>query len=118
MRLTALLLLAGCSSPVAPIGTEPMVPRTEYIAWMAQVMTCMGQSPLDASGRVGAIEWQTTPRFLSSPDKIVWGTWDKPGTITLRKDVVADRNIVKHEMVHDRLRGDPKHKDPLWRCAA
>ena len=100
--------VGGCSeSPVEPVGTRTEFdpPETWSLLW-EDVEFCSGRT-----GSPAGIRWFLVQEF-SSPG--VLGQWRESREITLRIDVWNDHAVVKHEMLHDLLRGDPHHASPAW----
>ena len=51
---------------------------------------------------------------LTQDRKRVLAVWEEPHRITLLSDQTATELVVKHEMLHDLLNGDPEHTDRVW----
>ena len=113
LLLTTVATAAACSTGV---GIElqnprPLDPPPMYSDWWADLASCSGRS-----GDMTRIEWwQATSITVNK--QIVLGQWERPHRITLVDFYVENEDIVKHEMVHDLLDGDPDHRDGAWdRC--
>ena len=49
-----------------------------------------------------------------NPLEIVLGIWESPHDITFVNIWKEDAFVVRHEMLHELLRGDVDHKDEAW----
>ena len=110
------MVLAGCADVTAPVAPAPIEPPAVYVEWAADLLECFHGHPGDPAGLVASIEWRVVSGFAHEPDGLhVHGQWDD-GVVYLRDYAVRWRKAVVHEMTHHLLWGDPRHKDPRWRC--
>ena len=101
------VLVLGCGdSPTEPAARVEFDPPVIYRTLLQQVEDCSGRA-----GTLGGIRWYLTSAF---PNPGVLAQWTTSREITLRVDVWNDFAVVKHELLHDVLRGDPDHDDPAW----
>lgn len=124
MTATRLLLLvalgasAGCYTIVGPDLTDPpdaveTDPQGEYATWYAETEACTGET-----GSFREVRWFRVPHerwWDPIYEQYAIGTWRAPHDIYLAAPYVGDEQVVKHEMVHDLLRGglvyDPRFED-------
>jgi hypothetical protein len=109
---TALLLTAlafsGCSDAAGPdLGRVPIEPPTLYRTWWSTVEEC---SSLE--GSFEQVRWFAVHEFGDGPG--ILGQWNARREITVRSDVWLDAPVVRHEILHDLLRGDRNHERPEW----
>ena len=103
------LILAACSEPTSPEveGRYAYLPPETYESWWEDVQRCSGRS-----ADLSRIEWFRIPWFRNRPNLL--GQWNSRHEITIRGDLVDNRDVVAHEMLHDLLDGDEKHGDLAW----
>lgn len=107
------LAAAGCVLEADWFGfsdRRPFDPPDHYDALWSEVQTCAG-----IPGDIARIQWFTA-RSINSNGFAVLGQWMDPHDIMLREDSVNDNRVVKHEMLHDLLRGDPTHSQLPWQA--
>jgi len=106
----ALLLTMACAGflDVERQNTRPLEPLPVYPDWWSQISTCAGRS-----GDLGRIDWWQASSITVNK-RIVRGQWQQPHRITLVSFYIDSENVVKHEMLHDLLDGDPEHRDASW----
>ena len=109
-----LLALAACDFTglsTRVTGRQPFTPPPVYGEWWAETESCSG-----ATGDLAAIDWYLATG-ISSDAVSAFGLWLPPHEIVLVRGFEDSRFTVRHEMLHDLLRGDPEHEDPAWtRC--
>lgn len=64
-------------------------------------------------GDLAAIEWILT-RAIQVDGVIAFGLWSPPHQIFVVRGFQDNEFTVRHEMLHDLLRGDPDHASPAW----
>lgn len=114
LRLLALTLLGACSS----LGFEaevsnktPLAPLEVYASWWAATEACS-----DLQGDMERITWYTATG-ITGDGKLASGRWSEPHDIILVLGYEETERIVRHEMLHDLLGGDPDHTASAWqRC--
>lgn len=108
--LAAFLLSTGCGVPstTSVDNRRPFVPPASYVAWWQAVETCSAQT-----GELARIEWFIADG-LSENGRLVRARWEAPHRITLLANETDTEDVVKHEMLHDLLGGDPDHAGPAW----
>lgn len=118
--LTVVLASSACYSIIGPELTLPpdafqADPLAEYAEWYMEVEECTG-----VEGDFDAVRWFEVPheRWWDP----VWkqyavGTWRSPHDIYLAEPRRDDEGIVKHEMVHDVLRGGQTHDARFEQCS-
>lgn len=114
--LVAITLLAACSSlgfEAEVTNKTPFTPPAEYADWWAETEACSG---LD--GDMDRVAWYTATS-ITGDGKIASGRWSPPHDVVLVLGYEDDGMIVRHEMLHDLLGGDPDHTASAWEaCAA
>jgi hypothetical protein len=105
----------ACSDGTAPIWNgaprTPLTPPEVYRTRWSETVACAGVG----EGDYGGIRWFTTPAFAESTSSP--GQWNSRREITLLEGAVDNRGVVRHEILHDLLRGDVNRSDPAWvRC--
>lgn len=111
--LPLLCLLAGCFDALqAPREAVWYAPPAEYYIWWDELSACADSYyPLVA-------QFYRVPGegayFVTSSGKRAAGEWIPPHNIYVSQVLIHERRVVKHEMLHDILNGDPSHSSPLW----
>jgi hypothetical protein len=112
MKYLALLLLAGCFDAIqAPRDVTWFAPPAYYADLWRADLECAG-----ATGDMGRLTFYAVPgeSFTSSRGERVWGEWISPHTIYVAAVRAHSGYLIRHEMLHDILNGDPDHSSPLW----
>lgn len=65
-------------------------------------------------GEYALIDWYTADVILEKDGKKLRGQWVPPHDIILRSSLQQDTFVVKHEILHDLLRGDGGHERQEW----
>ena len=124
MRPTALLLTLlaalGCDPVIGPEFTLPpdavrMQPGPEYAAWYAETEACVG-----VDGDFERVRWFEVPgeRWWDPlREQYAIATWRSPHDIYVTTAHLDDENVVKHEVVHDLLRGGYKYDVRFKNCS-
>lgn len=105
--MLAVMLMAGCSGTLDVVDPVPMEPGTVQDAAAALISACTGR---DVSARDA--RWFVVEEIAGHPDAL--GGWEKPNSIYLLRPVVDDLKVGAHELLHNVLRGNPSHSNPLW----
>lgn len=110
-----LALLAGCDqltgfqSEIS--GRVPFDPPRIYAEWWSATEACS-----ERSGDLSEIEWFLATSIVVDGG-LARGAWVDPHRITIVRGFEDDDRTVRHEMLHDLLRGDPAHESSEWsRC--
>lgn len=110
--LLMLLMLPGCDDQiVAPDGATALDPPAVYESWWTEV---------EADAQIlrrRDVKWMLVPgRFFyrENDPQPVLGLWATNGTIFLAETATLHEGVVKHEMLHEVLRGDYEHRNPLF----
>jgi len=110
----AMLLLGACSSlgfEAEVTNKTPLDPPAVYATWWARTEACSG-----LRGDMARVSWYTATG-ITGDGKVASGRWSAPHDIIIVLGYEADETIVRHEMLHDLLDGDPGHLDAAWtRC--
>ena len=121
LRLLPLALatsFAACYSIIEPELTLPpdavrTEPLAQYAVWYAETESCTG-----VTGSFSNVRWFAVPheRWWDPVwEQFAIGTWRAPHDIYLAGSEIENENLVKHEIVHDLLRGglihDPRFED-------
>jgi len=113
-----LLAIAGCDPIIGPEYTlppdaVPMEPGESYALWYAQAEACAG-----VDGDFDAVRWFEVPgeRWWDPlRQQYAIATWRRPHDIYITTANLDDEYVVKHEVIHDLLRGgatyDPRFGD-------
>ena len=104
----ALPVVAACYSIIEPEQTLPpdaalTQPLSEYVQWYAETEVCTGET-----GDFAEVRWYTVPhqRWWDPVwEQFAIGTWRAPHDIYLASPQRANEDLVKHEIVHELLRG-------------
>lgn len=107
------LLLSGCAgeSPLVPEGAVPLTPPTIYMEWWDEVEGELGSGRDESRVRWFVVRGGLFPSRDGEPTS---GRWIPDGRIYLAEGWELDENTVKHEMLHELLRGDYEHSHPLF----
>lgn len=89
-------------------GLAPFSPPEDYAAWWEATETCS-----ELAGDFEALEWFLAT-WITQDGSIAYGAWRPPHRIVIVRGYEDDELIVRHEMLHDLLSGDPDHSSPLW----
>lgn len=112
MRLIVGLGLVGlaCELPTSTQkdGIEPYDPPTFYAAFWQDTESCSG-----TEGDLTLVSWFRAQAIWHN-GQLLRGVWEPPHRITIWLGLEDDETTVRHEMLHDLLRGDPDHLRPAW----
>lgn len=106
----ALLAFAGaCDDATGPDnpGRVEIEPPSLFRTLWTEVETCSG-----LTAPFVRVRWFAVYAFRAGPG--VLGQWNERREITLRSDVWLDREVIRHEILHDLLSGDRDHRRPEW----
>lgn len=109
-RCLALLTAATASCSDATAVTQGRVeiePPAAYRTWWSEVEECSG-----LGGDFAGVRWFATFAFVDGEG--ILGQWNEHREITVRSDVWLDREVIRHEVLHDLLRGDRRHRRSEW----
>ena len=105
LRPLLVLLFLGCLDSFAPTDATWFAPPAVYQSWWAAVESCSG-----ITGDFERVEWYSVPGSTypcPAYDGQCEGWWRPPHTIYMARDLLTDRRLAEHEMLHDLLqRGD------------
>lgn len=118
--LAALLAASGCDPIVGLEDTLPpnavrMEPGPDYAVWYAQTEVCAG-----VSGDFEAVRWFEVPgeRWWDPlRQQFAIATWRRPHDIYITTAHLGDELVVKHEVVHDLLRGGDQDDVRFEQCS-
>ncbi len=108
--VAATLALLACSDSVsvAIAQRQQFEPPEEYRSWWETVEACSSRS-----GDFDLVRWFDTASIVVQ-GVVVSGLWEPPHDITLWSLATENASVVRHEILHDLLRGDGDHKDDAW----
>lgn len=119
MRYLVLLALVGCTNPTAPfvpLGAVPWDPPAATIDSLWHVdEACSG-----LRGDWRSLEWYLVPGVVyDTPNGPATGSWDGGRNIYVSTDAffegrIVSPGVIRHEMLHVLLRGDPSHASTTW----
>lgn len=107
--------LAACSDPVSLVYVDrrPFTPPLEiYTTWWAELEAC-----LDRTRDFDGIRWFLADEIGQAAGPVsgsIRGQWLSNREITIKSGHEHVMVVVKHEMMHDLLRGDGGHRHELW----
>ena len=90
-------------------GKQLSKPLAIYAEWWVATEQCSRMT-----GQMERITWFTADD-ISTGDVLGRGLWRPPHEIVIARGYEEDETIVRHEMLHDLLGGDPEHSEPSWR---
>ena len=105
------VLLVGCnlSGFEAEVGGRtPFTPPEVYLEWWQSTSTCANQSGSFEDLAFYLADW------ITGDGSVGRARWSAPHDIIIVRGYEADSKTVRHEMLHDLLRGDPSHDDGRW----
>lgn len=104
----ALVAAGACSDTVAvDRGRVEIDPPTVYRTWWESVEECSA-----IGGDFDGVRWFAVYGFGDGAG--ILGQWNELREITVRSDVWLDPEVVRHEVLHDLLRGDRLHQRAEW----
>lgn len=108
--LGSAVVLTSCELPSAlsKVGVEPYDALPEYEGFWATTEVCS-----ERSGDLGLIRWFRATSISAGLGRSQ-GLWEPPHDITVLRGLEEDERTVRHEMLHDLLRGDPDHVSSSW----
>ena len=111
-----LVLLTGCADFVGPDVSVAFVPPSVYEQWHSEAQACSG-----LTGDFVRITWRMVRggRWYSDvAGREIGGQWVGPNTIYIAEDLVLDRTVVVHEMLHELIQtpGHGHPQPPFGRC--
>lgn len=109
--MVATSLVAACDLGEVPTeidGRLPYAALPEYAGWWDATEACSG-----IEGELSAIEWILTRR-IQVGGTMAFGLWRPPHEIVIVQGFQDNEFTVRHEMLHDLLRGDPDHGSSAW----
>ena len=109
LLLTLTLLACETGVSVELVDAIPFEPLPEYATYWQETEACSQRT-----GDLSLIQWFLASSILNG-QAILRGLWQPPHRITIWRGLQNDPEVVKHEMLHDLLSGDPDHTDPAWR---
>lgn len=123
MKRAALLLclaLPACGAIIGPDYTLPpdatwTQPLAIYESWFSETEACTG-----VTGNYGAVRWFEVPgeRWWDPiREQYAIATWRAPHNIYITTAHIDDENVVKHEIVHELLRGGDKYDVRFQDCS-
>jgi hypothetical protein len=113
-------LLAGCYSIIEPESTLPpdavrTEPGAQYAQWYAETESCTGET-----GSFSDVRWFVVPHerwWDPLWEQFAIGTWRAPHDIYLAGSHLENEDLVKHEIVHDLLRGGEIYDPRFESCS-
>lgn len=104
-------MLGGCTDlgfTAKVTNREPFMPLPAYEAWWSANELCSSRT-----GDLTRVQWFLATSIVSN-GALAFGAWTAPHQIVLVRGFEEDEVVVRHEMLHDLLDGDPDHRSPLW----
>jgi hypothetical protein len=111
IAFVAAAVLAACEASLVNVkkeDVEPFEALAEYSSFWDDTESCSG-----VEGELEQVSWFRASEIWSN-GRLVRGLWEPPHNITVWNGLEDDRETVRHEMLHDLLRGDPEHRLPAW----
>lgn len=102
-------MVGGCGAPpLEVVHLERLDPPASYRVWWDELERCVG-----LAGDFEGIEWFTGDAVRLEGDG-VFGAWQAPRTIVVKRFYSTSQLLVKHEMLHYLTRGDMPHTHPAF----
>ena len=114
--VAATLALPACSLPtegftVTVTQRESFVPSSVHRTWWTAVEGCSS-----TRGEFELVRWYRAGGIRSGGESLQ-GVWQSPHDLIVVRGAEEDSLIVRHEILHELLRGDANHKNDAWsRC--
>ena len=107
--ILGLLALLSCSPSATDVneGAVAFTPPDRYRTLWSGVQSCSGES-----GSFGRVRWFVSSELRGGTS--ILGQWLPPHNITIKAGYERHDDVVRHEMLHDLLDGDPTHSDAAW----
>ncbi len=103
-----LVPVLACESPLSEaVGLVPLQPPPVYERFWAETESCSS-----LAGDLAEVRWFVARDVVVGSDILGRRTGDSE--IILRADLWLDGPVVRHEMLHQLLRGDGAHENPAW----
>jgi len=100
--------IVGCGDAVAPsVGRIEIDPPPLYRTFWQSVELCSGRV-----GRFEAVRWFVAYELERGSGIVAQRR--SQHEITVRSDLWLETNVVRHEVLHELLDGDPSHENPSW----
>ena len=111
--MAATLGLPACSIPTEGLSIEVtqiqrFEPPEEYRSWWETVEACSSRS-----GDFDLVRWYQADGIVIRGEDVD-GIWESPHDITVVETAKEDAFVVRHEMLHELLRGDIDHEHEAW----
>jgi len=107
------LLLACADLNFEPVDAQLFDPPDIYRQWWTQVERCT-----DVEAGFERVFWYRATEIIDRENGTLHsGAWKPPHTIFIRTGSLGNRQVVKHEMVHDLLQTRNHDLDVFDRCA-
>ena len=84
------------------------MPPDEYRSWWEATEACSS-----TSGDFDLVQWYHASSIIRQGENVS-GLWEPPHDITIRRDQEMTAFVVRHEMLHELLRGNVDHELPAW----
>lgn len=103
------VLATGCeSSPLSvAIGLVEITPPPVYSQFWGEIEVCSG-----AEGDFREVRWFVARDVVPGSD--ILGRRTSDSEIIVRSDLWLDGDVVRHEILHQLLRGDHDHQSMSW----
>ena len=96
------------TDPEVTVTRRAMEPPPAYTLWWPETEQCSSRS-----GDFGRVSWYETAFFADGVFTKL-GEWNSRREITIVTSAIMDRQVVRHEILHDLLGGDGDHEDRSW----
>ncbi len=87
---------------------RPFDPLPTYADWWGRTEECSGRS-----GDLPRIEWYLASSIVAD-GKLARARWSPPHDIVVVQGNQTEERLIRHEMLHDLLGGDPGHEGEVW----
>ena len=108
MMATAVGACLDPSFTASVFGRRPFPAPATYQTWWASTERCSG-----LRGSFGRVSWYLADG-IQGDGAVAKARWSPPHDIIIVAGYEGDDFIVRHEMLHDLLGGDPAHDNERW----